>query len=366
MRRWFLLLLVSLLATSLLFSQFDDGGGYLLIAMANKQIEMSLLVASVLNILLFVVLFVLLRIIRAVFGGQHGLVSWARKQRSMNRTTQGLIAFVEGRWDFARKTLARSAGNSPTPLINYLFAARASSGAGDSKAVDGFLKQAELSTKGADVAIGLTQAELQIQNNQFEQALATLIRVKKIKHKHPEVLRLLLRVYCQLNDWDQVLALLPSLKNVDRFSADELLKLARQACCEKLKRAAALPDIKKLLEQWRQLPNNYKKDQQLVICYVEQLILRHLYDDAEQLLAEKIQRHYHIALVSLYGDIVSTKLTRQLTLLEKLLPTHASDAVLLLAVGKIHLALGNLESACLLYTSPSPRDKRQSRMPSSA
>ena len=345
MRRWFLLLLVSLLATSLLFLQFDDGGGYLLIAMANKQIEMSLLVASVLNILLFVALFVLLRIIRAVFGGQHGLVSWARKQRSMNRTTQGLIAFVEGRWDFARKMLARSAGNSPTPLINYLFAARASSGAGDSKAVDGFLKQAELSTKGADVAIGLTQAELQIQNNQFEQALATLIRVKKIKHKHPEVLRLLLRVYCQLNDWDQVLALLPSLKNVDRFSADELLKLARQACCEKLKRAASLPNGKKLLEQWRQLPNNYKKDQQLVICYVEQLILRHLYDDAEQFLAEKIQHHYHIALVSLYGDIVSTKLTRQLTLLEKLLPTHASDAVLLLAVGKIHLALGNLESA---------------------
>ena len=27
---------------------------------------------------------------------------------------------------------------------------------------------------------------------------------------------------------------------------------------------------------------------------------------------------------------------------------------------------GNLSSGCLLYTSPSPRDKRQSRMPSSA
>ena len=28
--------------------------------------------------------------------------------------------------------------------------------------------------------------------------------------------------------------------------------------------------------------------------------------------------------------------------------------------------LGKLPTACLLYTSPSPRDKRQSRMPSSA
>ena len=157
-----------------------------------------------------------------------------------------------------------------------------------------------------------------------------------------------------------MLALLPKLKDVDRFNADELLKLARQACCEKLKRAAAMEDSKKLLEQWRQLPNNYKKDQQLVICYVEQLILLHLYDDAEQLLAEKIQRHYHKALVSLYGDIVSTKLIRQLTFLEKLLPTHASDAVLLLAIGKIHFSLGNLESAeeftgAALINSRSPK-----------
>ena len=29
-------------------------------------------------------------------------------------------------------------------------------------------------------------------------------------------------------------------------------------------------------------------------------------------------------------------------------------------------AVGDREGACLLYTSPSPRDKRQSRMPSSA
>ena len=345
MRRWFILLLLSLLATSLLFSQLDDGGGYLLIALADKQIEMSLLVAAVLNTLLFIALFVLLRIIRAVFGGQHGLISWARKQRSMNRTTQGLIAFVEGRWDFARKTLARSADNSPTPLINYLFAARASSAVGDSKAVDEFLKQAELSTKGADVAIGLTQAELQLQNNQYEQALATLIRVKKIKHKHPELLSLLLRVYRQLNDWDQVLTLLPSLKNIDRFSPSELLEWARQACCEKLKCAALLPDNKILIEQWRQLPTEYKKDQRIVVCYAEQLLICHLHDEAEQLLSVKLQRHYHVELLNIYGDIASTKPAKQLAQVEKLLSARPNDAVLLLAIGKIHLRLGNAHLA---------------------
>ena len=35
-------------------------------------------------------------------------------------------------------------------------------------------------------------------------------------------------------------------------------------------------------------------------------------------------------------------------------------------MGLVPLALGSVSILCLLYTSPSPRDKRQSRMPSSA
>ena len=35
-------------------------------------------------------------------------------------------------------------------------------------------------------------------------------------------------------------------------------------------------------------------------------------------------------------------------------------------VEKVKLQHGGISVSCLLYTSPSPRDKRQSRMPSSA
>ena len=41
-------------------------------------------------------------------------------------------------------------------------------------------------------------------------------------------------------------------------------------------------------------------------------------------------------------------------------------AGLLIALGLPMATIGLLAGACLLYTSPSPRDKRQSRMPSSA
>ena len=46
-----------------------------------------------------------------------------------------------------------------------------------------------------------------------------------------------------------------------------------------------------------------------------------------------------------------------------------SDEEALMSEGLVAMSEGNLDRAeniCLLYTSPSPRDKRQSRMPSSA
>ena len=44
-------------------------------------------------------------------------------------------------------------------------------------------------------------------------------------------------------------------------------------------------------------------------------------------------------------------------------PTHFKNASFINDIHEEHQSLSN---GCLLYTSPSPRDKRQSRMPSSA
>ena len=52
--------------------------------------------------------------------------------------------------------------------------------------------------------------------------------------------------------------------------------------------------------------------------------------------------------------------------LEAALSRFATQRISTLCAGRTDAGVHGLMQVCLLYTSPSPRDKRQSRMPSSA
>ncbi|MBR9805558.1 heme biosynthesis protein HemY, partial [bacterium] len=177
MRTFFILLMVALAVAAGIAMLAQQGPGYVLLAVGEHTYELTFVLAVAIVFFTFVAMQIAYWLIKRVLGAKHGFRGWAdyRRKRGRNRTTQGLIAFIEGRWDFASKSLAKAARHSSTPLINYLFAARASSALGDSKAVAKYLKSAEETTDGAEVAIGLTQAELQYNSGQYEQALATLL-----------------------------------------------------------------------------------------------------------------------------------------------------------------------------------------------
>src|SRR5690606_22421183 len=90
-----------------------------------------------------------------------GWLARGNERRARRRTTQGLLALAEGNWPRARKLLEASAGHADTPLINYLAAAQAAFESGDHEAVDTLLRRAFESTPGSDMAVGITQAQLQ-------------------------------------------------------------------------------------------------------------------------------------------------------------------------------------------------------------
>ena len=119
-----------------------------------------------------------------------------------------MIELSEGRWRQAERDLLRYVEHSDTPLLNYLAAARAGQQQHAYERRDEYLHLAQSSMPSADVAVALTQAELQLAHQQHEQALATLTRLRAIAPRHTYALRLLVRVYQRLEEWEELRKLL--------------------------------------------------------------------------------------------------------------------------------------------------------------
>ena len=105
-----------------------DDPGYILINYHGWSVETSLVFLVVVAIVTFLVAYYLVRFLansRALprrIKRWHGQRRAARARASLNK---GLLAFTEGRWDIAERTLLKNIAYSDSPLLNYLTAAQA-------------------------------------------------------------------------------------------------------------------------------------------------------------------------------------------------------------------------------------------------
>lgn len=351
MRRWFLTLLLVLAAALAAFVFVEKSDGYILLAVAGYTVEMPLLLGVLALLLAYLVISTVISFIRAMLGTRRAVSGWVKNQRqqqSVNRTTQGLVAFIEGRWDYASKSLAKSARGSSTPFVNYLFAARASSELGDTRAVDGFLQRAEESSDEAGVAIGLTQAELQIQNHQYEKALATLLRVRQVSSNHPVAAKLLAQVYIALGDWVNLLKLLPSLDH-DVISEDEARSMEGKACAALIAQAEKQEDLASLTGAWKQLPGQARKRPAIIAVYVQSLLRSGYSKEAESIVRNQLQRDFSSEMAELYGMTEDERPERQYAFAEKLAKSYESDSSLLLTLGRLAQRLNKPDKALVYF-----------------
>lgn len=343
MKRRFLAALVVLVLAGLLVAAMERDPGYVLVAYGGYSLEMSVWVGLVLGLLLIVLLTLLGRLIRGGlrfgFSGQ-GWWHRRRQRRQQRRTTEAIIAYIEGRWGRARKLLERAAEGADEPLLHYLAAARASSALGDWPSAQAYLARATDSTPGARVAVELTQAELQLDQGQLEDALATLQRARRNAGRHPYVLDLLQRVYCGLKDWSSLLELLPELRRHAVLPAERINALERDAYRAQLAVLGGRQgdqEGRHLRELWRSMPKSLQRDPGLVSCYVQQLLERGATAEAVSLLYDQLKRSWHHDLVRLYGLIEGPDPQRQLLVAEQWLPERNNDAMLLLTLGRLAL-----------------------------
>jgi len=342
MKRFFIASLVVLVLSVALVAAIELDPGYILISYNTYTLETSVWIGVGLFVLLFSIVYGFFSLLRRLISGTGALSDWLSGRdyrRSQQQTTHGLIAFIEGNWQSSRKTLAKAAAKSETPLLNYLIAARASHALDDSKQMKAFLKKAEQSTSGAGIAVGLTQAELQLRSGRFEQSLATLTRVRRNAGKHPHVLYLLAQTYQGLNDWQQVLALLPELKKYKVLAPDEITELeitaSRASILEAAKsRSDALGNLRQL---WQSFSTAVKANSEVIACYAESIIALGDMQGAEKLIRNRLKKDWNSALVSLYGKVASDDPARQLLFAEDWLKQRNNDAALFLCLGRLSL-----------------------------
>lgn len=369
MRRFYLALLVALLLGGLLSLALTYDTGYIRISFGHYLIETNFWVGLAALLVLVLLIQLVMTVARRVQQGSGFFGQWlsqSGKRRARKRTTQGLLYLAEGNWPRARKLLEASATHADTPLINYLAAAQAAHEEGDIDDAEELLRRAFESTPGSDMAVGLTQAQLQLDAGRLEQCLATLLRLRKQSPHHPFILKLLKTVYIRLEDWQQLNQLLPELRKRHVLDDKDLAELEQQTAVNLLQRAAddiqrnqgPEQDLSAITRVWDDLPASMRREESVILAYAHHLARLGDEPQAESLLRKALRNHWSDTLISLYGRIAGDKPDEQLLTAEQWLKSRPNNADLLLALGRLSLR-NELWGKAREYFEASLKQRRQ-------
>lgn len=343
MKAGLFLLIVALVLGGLIGTLVVRDPGYVLISYADMAVETSLWFALILLVASYLLIRLVMLTLRRSRLGTGRFGSWLRQRKSRQarqQTVQGLMLMAEGQWSEARKLLVASAKEVGTPLINFLSAARAAHEMGDPQGRDELLRHAHESTPGSRFAVGLTQAELQMNGGQWEQCLATLLQLKVGASRHPQVLGMLCGVYQQLEDWQALIELLPEVRKRRIYGEPEFQRLQLRAWCCRFGQSGAQVE-----EIWQAVPKELKRSADVVVAYVSALSAAGLEEQAEAVLRSALQQNWSADLLDLFGQVTGTDPQRQLVVAESWVKERPNDPRLLLALGRISMMNGQWAKA---------------------
>lgn len=337
--RYLILGFILLLLAVWLGLEMSRGTGYVLIAYRHWSIETSLWVAVIACIIFFLILYFIFRTIGRTTRISKNIRRWKKMRRyrkARQLTNYGLCQLAEGDWQRAEQTLIKAAQITKSPLINYLAAARTAQAQQAYERRDNYLRQAHMTTKGSGIAVGLTQAQLQINSKQWEQALATLKHLNRKDPHHRYTLKLLMTVYKQLHDWAQLQKLLPSLRKYKVLSGNELTLLERKIY-RALLAEAYQKDTTTLIETWKAFSRHWHHDIELIRAYTHYLIAHREDARAIALIENILKKQWDPVLVENYGLAHGAMPAKQLNSAESWLKKYPQESQLLLCLGRLSI-----------------------------
>lgn len=319
--------------------QVEQSPGLLVLTFAGWRVDVPLWLAVILLTLLLMVIHYVGLLLGGMINAPHYLKKWTRRfgvTRSKQLTHKGFIAFVEGNFAKAEKWLAKGAPNSDNPWLGYLFAAKAAQLQGESKRRDHYIQLAQVdeAKEHTEMAIGLTQAELDFEKGEYEKSILALNNLDSKAPNHPQVLRLLQLNYVEAKQWDALSRLLPKLKHAALLSKTEMALLERTIAREQLGSLLGA-SYESLKARWQKIPPSMQLDSEIAIEYAKALIRVSEPLEAEAILRDSLKANWSEKTIEFYGHLPYPEPHKLLTKAEHWLKIHPTSPSLLLALGII-------------------------------
>ncbi len=326
-----LIVVLSLLLVAVAAQFLAADSGYVLISFQGWAVEMTVPILLALLVLLLVVVGVLRRIQRAPRLVAER-VQKASARRTGRRVARGLVALAAGQLPRAERLLAKAAGRSKAPVLQYLAAARLAHGSGDTERRDHWFALAEKEQPEARDAISLERAELHLQAGELAAATRYLGEILERAPRHLQALRLAIPLHLQREEWAEAARRLKALRKHGQTAAADTAKWTVTAYAGLLGTAE---DSRRVQRLWGEIPRELRDGEELGLAYARALMRNGADDLAEQDIRRRLSGAWSSALAGAYGEIKARDMPMAIRHAEGWLAEHPEDEALLLALGRL-------------------------------
>jgi HemY protein len=276
-----------------------------------------------------------------ILGGVLRTPKWLRslsQRRARRALNNGLVQLAEGDWSRAMKNLSRATNSQETAMLGYLASARAAQGLGNAQRRNHLLQLAQQIQPNAEVAVGVTQAQLLIENQELETAAQLLRKLHAEDRDNKLVLELLKECYLLSHSWEDLAHIIPALEKAKVIRSEESTAMARHAYSQLLAKAAATGDDTRALDaMWREVPHSLRREAGILAQYVRYLMEHGEGPRPESMLRGKLKSKWNDELGYLYGLVTGTSAAQQLQAAEGWIKRQPDNATLFLTLGRLAL-----------------------------
>ncbi len=305
-------------------------------------------------IIAFSLFYIFIWLLKSLFNIKKNLRDYQQNRKTLRARqtlTQGLIAFISGHWVESEALLLRHVNDAETPLLNYLAAAQAAHMQENYDNRDQYLKKATEKGNGAQVAIAVSQAQMQLSSQQIEQARATLVHLLELSPNHLYATQLLAKVYYQQEDWKLLIELLPKLKQQNLLKQKVHSKFEASA----LKGIFQLTALKKQPEAlqllWNKLPQSTQKKPQAILNYTDALLTAGDAQLAEKTILNNLNKHWDTSLVEYFGKMEHVNLDQSIQQAQNWLVQQDNSPELLFCLARLYRKNKQWEKSYPFYES---------------